>query len=150
MILRLSQPCFLSAILLAAGCTADVENPARPAVAPAEGVVTYQGEPLDGATVVFIPSGGSHGAAGVTDERGRFAVAAFPPDPGAVPGKYTVIITKTQEEVEPEGKYEDVVYGRYAPAESVIPARYSDPKASQLAAEVLLEGTTDIKFDLVN
>jgi hypothetical protein len=136
------------ALLLAAGCTGGADNPDRPAVAPASGVVSYKGTPLEGATVVFIPEGGSYGAAGITDDDGRFVVAAFPPDPGAVPGNYTVIVTKTEEEVEPEGTYEDVMYKEYPPAKSLVPARYTDPKTSGLTANVPVDGTSDLQFEL--
>jgi hypothetical protein len=141
----------LCILFLAAGCGGgDTSN--RPPVAPAEGVVTVHGKPVEGATVVFIPTEGStygsYGAAAVTDDEGRFAAAAFPPDPGAVPGSYTVTISKTEAEVEPEGRYEDVMYQRAPPAKSAIPSKYANPKESGLTADVPEEGKTDFQFDL--
>jgi hypothetical protein len=58
------------------------------------GVVTLDGQPVDGATVSFSPkSEGAVAAAGITDASGRFSLSTTSGE-GAAPGSYAVVITK--------------------------------------------------------
>jgi hypothetical protein len=123
----------------------------RPPVVPAEGTVTYQGQPLDGATVVFVPSNpDGHAGAAVSDATGRFAISTFPPDPGAVSGNYTVTVTKMNPAAAnaplPENAHDTDLVA--IPPQTLIPARYSDATQSGLTAQVPPEGRTDFKFEL--
>lgn len=66
---------------------------------PAEGVVTLNGEPVSGATVMFAPkkldptrSKGS--AQAVTDADGKFKMTTLDPGDGVFPGEYYVTVTK--------------------------------------------------------
>lgn len=138
--------------LWGAGCggRADPYLADRPAVVPAEGIVTYNGNPLDGATVVFSPVEGSeHGAAAITAADGTFELSTFPPDPGAVPGKYQIAVTKmsvSTPAVRPEEAH-DADFPTESP-KALIPDRYSDPVRSGLTAEVPPEGSTELKIEL--
>lgn len=59
-----------------------------------DGVVTYKGEPLAGATVQFIPQEGKGApASGVTGDDGSFRLTTFNTGDGAKPGDYKVVIT---------------------------------------------------------
>jgi hypothetical protein len=78
-------------LLTIAGC-----NKSRLDTVPITGIVTLDGTPVDKATVVFAPAeGGGQAASGVTDASGRYSLTTVDPNDGALPGKYTVMISKT-------------------------------------------------------
>lgn len=139
--------------LLAVGCGTPPDSflDERPAVVPAAGVLLYNGEPLDGATVVFNPTGGgTHGAAALTDAEGRFVLSAFPPNPGAVPGSYQVAVTKMSISTGPalpEASH-DADLPQPDPPKPLIPEQYSDPTRSGLTAVVPQEGKEDLTIEL--
>jgi hypothetical protein len=57
--------------------------------------VTLDGKPVDGATVVFVPTGTpAYGAYAITDSSGRFTLKSSETVTGAVPGGYLVQVTK--------------------------------------------------------
>jgi hypothetical protein len=64
---------------------------------PVEGVITLEGAPLPGATVLFVPDGTGKGrpASGFTSPEGVFRLTTFQPDDGALPGSYRVVVRKT-------------------------------------------------------
>ena len=70
-----------------------------PPVVYVEGVVTMNGEPLEGANVGFTPSStpGSMSAAGFTDAKGKFVLSAHTARFGAgtTVGDYIVVVSKT-------------------------------------------------------
>ena len=64
-----------------------------------EGIVTLDGEPIEGASVTFIPSsaGTARIAIGTTDERGRYTLTTAEggnPGKGATAGDYKVTVAK--------------------------------------------------------
>lgn len=138
------------AVLWLTGC--EVKVP--PKVTPVTCTVTYKGELVEGASVVFIPvidtqgrtAPGMTAASGVTDASGKAALRAFAERLGALPGDYYVIITKTEtdETAEPsegaanESDGDSDENGVPAPAHliSLIPIKYADYRASGLKATV--------------
>jgi hypothetical protein len=59
-----------------------------------EGVVTLDGQPVEGATVTFMTEDGKQTSVGATDASGKFQL--FTADkPGALPGSYKVTVVKT-------------------------------------------------------
>ncbi|MFG0335441.1 MAG: hypothetical protein ACF8TS_18945, partial [Maioricimonas sp. JB049] len=81
----------LSALPLLTGCSSSEPPPDRPETAPVTGTVMYQGEPVEGATVVFTPAGSqATGAVAKTDASGKFELMTYEPGDGAIPGKYQV------------------------------------------------------------
>ena len=62
------------------------------------GVVTLEGTPLAGATVLFMPDGQDEGrpASGFTSSDGAFRLMTYKQDDGALPGNYRVVIQKTE------------------------------------------------------
>ncbi len=121
----------------------------RPKVATARGVVTYKGSPVEGATIVFAPTEGSTAATGRTDSSGRFSMSAFPPDAGAVPGNYTVTISKTEELPQTAPASHDAPADLPRP-KSLIPEKYSVAESSELTATVPENGTSDLRFELTD
>jgi hypothetical protein len=125
----LALVCLSCVILLGCG--------SRPLV---QGTVTYQGQPLSGATVTFVaPSG--HMAAGITDANGQFALTSGE-QPAFAPGQYRVTVTKYGQSKQAANAADITRMKRYqggrvsAPPESEIPAQYSDVRTSGLEATV--------------
>ena len=154
------------ALVLSIGCTGTT----GPKTEPVSGVVTLDGNPLDGANVVFSPSGGGgKAAAGTTDSSGNYKLTTQNPSDGAVVGSYQVSITKVEgsapavdlsglSEQEKMKKSMEAYYssdrfkkqgGKAGGPEvkSLVPAKYGDPKTSGLTAEVKA-GPNSFNFDL--
>lgn len=115
-----------------------------PPVVFVEGVVTMNGEPLEGANVGFTPVGtpGSMPAAGFTDAKGKFVLSTHTAKfgGGATVGDYVVIVSKT---VIPPGEEE-----KDSPkVELVTPAAYRLKETSPLRATVV-RGKNRFEFDL--
>src|SRR6266576_391459 len=70
-------------------------GPSNPlGTSPVSGKVTYNGKPIEGATVSFIPDGDGRPATAITGPDGSYSLTTLN-WPGAVPGQYTVILRKT-------------------------------------------------------
>lgn len=85
----------LSLLLLSLVCgcsSADV-----PELAPVEGTVTLDGEPLEGALVTFNKVGGGRPAYGRTDADGWYQLTYMDGIAGALPGEHVVWITTYRE-----------------------------------------------------
>ncbi len=110
-----------------------------PRTAPVAVRVTYNGEPVEGAQVVLVPSDDDgRPAVGVTDAAGRAALTTFEPGDGAVPGTYRVTISKTTAVgTEPE-----------AESKHLLPPKYAARHTSGLTVEVRGTGDHDFAFDL--
>jgi len=118
-------------VALAAGC-----GPSRPALLPAEGLVTLDGKPLADAAVVFQPKAGGRPASARTDASGRFKVGTYTPRDGALPGEHTVTVVAAESTGTPD-----------APNVRLItPKRYSTNQ-SGLSATVAA-GSKMFTFDL--
>ncbi|MGH7202173.1 MAG: carboxypeptidase-like regulatory domain-containing protein, partial [Planctomycetaceae bacterium] len=68
----------------------------------------YNEQPVEGATVVFIPTGHKHGATAQTDAEGKFQLRTYEPGDGAVPGNYKVTIRKVEMPAQPEEEESNV------------------------------------------
>lgn len=142
--MRAGYGCALSLLSLFLGCgSGDAFKDGRPAVVPAAGVVTWNGSPVAKAQIVFVADGGSYSASGLSAEDGSFQLSAFPPDAGAVPGKYKVMVIKADvPEIQDENSTE------LARAKPLIPTKYADPNKSGLAVEIPESGDQNIKLEL--
>jgi hypothetical protein len=131
------------------GQSVDKSKAGRPATVTAKGSISYNGKPLDGAIIVINPKqGNSPAASSVSDADGNFDLQAFPPDPGAVAGDYSVIVTKMST---PEQKFSaEGSDGSSSgpPAVSLIPKKYSRPDQSKLTVTIPAEGTESLKLEL--
>lgn len=127
---------------------------------PAEGVVTFNGEAVEGATVVFSPKqiGGenSGSATATTDKNGKFKMTtrSFA---GIFPGDYRVTITKDRVEGGPTLEQAQLSPDEYKKIEADIPpqvtirelpAIYADMNASGLDTTVPAGGVKDLNFAL--
>jgi hypothetical protein len=143
-------------MLLVAGCSGGAEGAAnRHGTAQVTGTVTYNGQPVEGASVTFSPNvpvaeaGTAKAAFGRTDASGKFTLRTYEPDDGAIPGEYRVAISKFDQPLPalPEGYDEERDYEPPdenapppPPAKSLIPERYSNPGTSGFV-QTVEEGT---------
>ena len=139
-------------LVLLAGCSGgDNYKSKRPKTVPAKGVVTYRGQPVGGAIILFVPLENSGTAASaMTDDSGGFTMMAFPPDSGAVPGKYTATVMKT---IEPPAQVwsetsHDAPPPKVVKAVSLIPAKYAERSTSGLSVTIPEAGDEALKFEL--
>ena len=108
------------------------------------GTVTYRGQPVEGARVMFIPQN-SRPASGLTDAQGRFTpCSVFAPDDGAVLGEHVVCIAKAIPDPN------DKSGSPYRKSRSLLPEGYATPMKSPLKALVTAEGPNDFRFDLTD
>jgi hypothetical protein len=135
--------------LAALGCGAD-----RPI--PVQGRVTLDGQPLDGATVTFMSSGGSvHPATGYTDQAGVFHLTSFKKDDGAVRGEYRVLVTKIQAIDPPpdaNSGERDAVLKHYRSLKSLerkslLPGLYASYETTPLRCKVPPDGAVVLELE---
>jgi len=157
--------CF--SVLIFTGCS----NPDS-RFAKVEGTVTYKGEAVAGASVTFAPASGTgEPASGLTDASGKYTLTtggAQNAGSGAVPGEYTVLISKVQttqvtdpdELLEQKGEISyDVLQQRLSAKggskttishKPLLPTKYDNPGSSPLKATVVKGKTDPINFDLTD
>jgi len=124
-----------------------------PKLGKVKGKVTYNGQPVAGATVTFKPSQGPLGI-GTTDASGEFTLTTAG-EPGAVLGDHKVFITKhaaregTTTDMTPEDLAKMAREGggaALALPESEIPTKYANPATSGLTATVTADASKNV-FD---
>lgn len=138
----------LSAVtFLAAGC-----GGGTPSTVPVKGTLVFEdGKPVAGASIRFVGAAGSRDASGYTGKDGAFELSTFSTGDGAVPGEYTVVVTKVASTVDSTGTdtskmspddmrkmFEKSKLGAVTPKkiEDPVPAVYGDPKSSPLKQKV--------------
>jgi hypothetical protein len=121
----------------------------HPGLVPVTGTVTYRGQAVEGARVMFMAaeatSGNTPAANGKTDAQGRFSLMTFVPGDGAVPGNYRVLITKREEMPDPQQPKSP-----YKITRDLLPTRYGNPSRSGLKVEVKAGQTNDFEFKLTD
>jgi len=124
-------------------------------------MVTYQGKPLAGAVITFVPTGADGEAASAfTDSNGKYALATWEAGDGARPGEYRVKVSKQEQQavdpskmvknlsIEEEQKTYVESKKPRPPAKSLIPSKYQDDVTSGLVHTVEKKPTTfDIKLE---
>jgi len=108
-----------------------------------EGVVTLDDQPLEGASVTFIPKtegGKEESASGYSDEKGVYKLSSVNGDPGkgAVAGEYVVNVSKVKVEDPKAGmSYEQATVSTTVVKQiQELPAIYQDRKNSPLTFTV--------------
>jgi hypothetical protein len=122
----------------------------KPKLAPVTGVVTLDGQPIEGAAVMFMPTAGGRPAHGSTDAHGRFELMTFKTGDGALVGEHRVSVTKMK--LSGVTTTDDGLSGTTDPTaikqEWLTPEKYASPETSGLTATVK-KGMDELKFDLV-
>lgn len=120
----------------------------RPQTVKASGVVMFNGEPLDEATVTLQPVSGAHAAFAQTDLEGRFALTTFDPGDGAVAGEYQVSVAKTELDYQPDPIDPDANPPIYQAERSLVPEKYTSPPTSGLNVTIPASGNANIELVL--
>ena len=116
-------------------------SPSNPlGTAPVGGKVTYNGQPVAGATVSFVPDGDGRPATAITGADGAYNLTTLN-WPGAVPGQYTVLVRKTDVALasnQPVSMEDAVKLNARPPPppKELLPPKYADATKSPLKAEV--------------
>ena len=128
---------------------------------PAEGVVTFNGEPVAGATILLSPidlNGIGASAQAVTDDNGKFKMTTRKSGDGVRPADYRACIIKdvvsgglSLEETKARMENPDKYRNEKTPEQTVVhelPAVYSDINTSGLDITIPKKGKKDIVFAL--
>ncbi|MDO4585881.1 MAG: carboxypeptidase-like regulatory domain-containing protein [Planctomycetia bacterium] len=84
-------------LVLTSGLFVGCQKSKLKGLVPAEGVVTHNGTPVEGALVTFGPktaTGEAAGATGITDAQGKFKMMTLDPGDGVYPGEYFITVSK--------------------------------------------------------
>ena len=136
----------LIVVLVLVGVVGCNDKPGTAPTLKVTGTVTYNGEPVEGASVAFIPENGRP-ASGTTDASGKFTLSTFESGDGAVLGKHTVAISESSEAPSAEGE-ED--YSLPDESAERFPAKYADPGTSGFTADVKEGEDLDFTFDMTD
>jgi hypothetical protein len=130
-----------------------------------EGVLTLDGKPFPGATIMCVPAAGNgRSACGLSEEDGSFRLTTFKPDDGALPGEYKITVTfiepdKSVEKGDPmamDNKTKMAFFSRMSPqgkakeeqrqkkAAKVVPEVYTDMSRTPLKCTVPVEGKLEL------
>lgn len=141
----------LVCLSLGFGCGggSDKFKASRPKTVPAAGVLTRKGTPLGGALITFVPQAPNEiAASALTAEDGSFDMQAFPPDPGAVPGKYTAIVVKNEVDNSGTTAADSHDTPPPKPKKGLLPEKYGKAETSTILVVLPEEGRTDLKIDI--
>lgn len=128
---------------LAAGCGNSGGN--LPPLVPVTGTITWEGKPLVGAMVLYIPQPGAPGQGGTarTDADGKYTLTSLVRnEPGIAAGPYKVMISTPAMDEGYEAKPGDPPFTKV-----VIPEQYGHREKTILTADVA-PGMEPKNFDL--
>jgi hypothetical protein len=116
-------------------------------------VVTYRGQPVEGALVTFVSPGAPRYSMGKTDGEGKFSLTTYEPDDGAFAGKHTVLVVKkppTTAAVEPAPVSDEPVKPSDIDQAMMQQAAQAQkkPRKSLLPEKYASESTSDLQFDV--
>ncbi len=157
----------LLALCVIVGCSSN----SGPKLYPVSGVVTYKGQPVANAKVMFFPQSGDASAFshGTTDANGHFKLSTYGLNDGAFAGKCVVTISKIDlpeeakkidvQKLQKEGyagggmpgygSMMGVVKGKKkAEAKNELPKKYADKETSGIEVEVKTSGKNEFTYDL--
>jgi hypothetical protein len=148
--------CFLLGTIAYIGCS---NNSDQPTVYPVSGKVTFKGQPVEGASVVFVPSRpGGQAASGTSDASGKYKLTTYNAADGALPGKYNVKVFKYDKtgrdpsksvqnlsDEEDQAIFKENVTGAATPPKNLLPKKYERETDSGLSHSVTDGPTT---FDI--
>lgn len=148
------------AVLFSSGCGGSGSSSGTP-TDPVSGSVKFKGAALAGATVTFIPAvpavpPGStdpktsvRTAVAKTDASGEFKLTTVVQNDGAIPGDYTITVTKLEDRpATPPSTDIAAPPPKQTPIKSLIPEKYGKPGTSGLKATVKKGGPNRVELNL--
>lgn len=154
----------LSVTLSAATCSVVMTGcgtgESNPPVYPVTGTVTYKGNPVDGATIIFVPiSADTEGATGKSGPDGQYTTTTYISGDGMRPGDYMLKVFKydapplppseSSPDFDPNAPLDDEGYdpsdSSSAPVKNNLPKKYESEVTSGLKLTVGEEPKT---FDI--
>lgn len=132
-------------VVLFAGCFGSDGPP----TAPVMGVVTYNGQPVENAGVMFSPAAGRPAIA-QTNANGEFVLSTRGSDDGALLGEHTVTIVKIEARDPDQVAIAARSGRRPPPPRNLLPAKYADARQSGLKATVTESGPNEFRFELTD
>lgn len=150
---HLTHICMLAAVSFVVGCG---EGASLTGTTAATGTVTYKGQPVEGATVIFSPTVEGRAASGRTDAEGAFELTTLSASDGVMPGTYSVAISKTEMEGGLSGEEAQKYFEEHnapppaATRKELLPAKYKDAATSGLTANITEGGENNFTFELVD
>jgi hypothetical protein len=171
--LSLSSAAVVLTASILAGC--GPEQVKHPGVTPAAGVVTYNGTPVEGASVAFFSEESKKAGwnlSGRTDAAGKFEITSiFAPGTeakGVPPGSYTAVVVKSEGgpaakpmdmKADPKA-YDEFMRSQQNSAsgkapevtapKSLVPTKYTVETSSDLKVKVEGSGNPNIELKLVD
>jgi len=140
---------FLLVVPLFLGCG----NSRLPGLVPAAGVITLNGEPIEGVTISFVPlstSGDARTATAVSGTGGKFAMSTLDPNDGILPGNYRVSVSKKTGIGGDTSAFsnERAVVQDSRQTINHLPAKYSSGSATDLSVSIPPKGDKNIEIKL--
>lgn len=130
------------AMLGALGCG---RAPGTAPTARVTGTVTFQGKPVEGVNVAFVPVSGRP-AAGVTDASGNFTLSTFATGDGAVLGLHKVALAEMPDDAQPMPG--EPGWEKWKNRKARFPKKYGDAELSGFTAEVVSGKKNVFTFDM--
>ena len=115
----------------------------NPKTYPADGKVSYRGQPVTSGMILLTPKDSGHAATGSLEKNGSFRLTTFQKNDGAVPGTYRVAIQVFPAE---GAGLPGAEFGGKAPP---VPQKYASAASSDLTAEIKA-GENHLDFLLKN
>ena len=139
----------LAGLVWLAGCSSEDEWSAkRPKVFPASGTITLDGNPLEGATIIYHSQAHNISAQGISDANGKYVLTSFNQDDGAAEGEHKVVVSKFAYE-EKKTKYDSAEEKSVALIpKDLLPKRYATPDTTPLTASVSSSGPNNATLEL--
>lgn len=130
------------ALALLAGC-----GYRRPALLPTEAIVTLDGTPVAGASVMLVPNAAGRPAVGTSDAAGILMFSTYGSRDGVPPGDYKAVVTKLVPTKKARAKLEKLSLRPAAEGEDGIEPMtemQDDDYENLLPARYAAAGTTDL------
>ncbi len=142
----------LAAVLLASVTALSGCHGSASKVSIVSGKVTYKNAPVTGGTLKFYPASGGEPLQGPIKADGTFSF-------GGIPAGHATVTVETEsidhkggndytKRVKPPAGYKPPEGGEASPVYVKIPAKYNDPKKSELSVEVQQGKTEGIELNL--
>lgn len=114
-----------------------------PSTYPVTGKVSIKGQPAKDVTITFAPvDSQGQPASGVVKADGTYSLlTGAQAKPGAIPGKYKVVLTADLSKVDMSAAYSGAK-GPPKPPESPVPKEYDSPKTSPKEVDVKPQSNT--------